>query len=40
MVKTKFKIDIEINYFKVFTMHDDVAVDTKWMLMCHALIGC
>jgi hypothetical protein len=25
----------EIKKFNFFTMHDDVAVDTRWILMCH-----
>jgi hypothetical protein len=29
----------EINYFKNFTMHDDVAADVRWVLMWHVLIG-
>jgi hypothetical protein len=28
----------EINYFNFFIIHDDVAVDATWVLMCHVLI--
>jgi hypothetical protein len=28
----------EINYFKFFTMHDDVVADARWVLMWHVLI--
>jgi hypothetical protein len=29
----------EINYFNVFTMHEDVAVDARCVPMWHVLIG-
>jgi hypothetical protein len=29
----------EINYF-IFTMHEDVAADARWVLMWPMLIGC
>jgi hypothetical protein len=29
----------KINYFKKIIMHDDVAADPRWVLMCHVLIG-
>jgi hypothetical protein len=29
----------KINYFKKIIMHDDVAADPRWVLMCHVLIS-
>jgi hypothetical protein len=30
----------DIHYLKKITMHNNVAADTRWVLMLHVLIGC